>query len=118
MNIDALSGSGPNLAASRSTPTETVDIQRKKNQEQAPEPQSSSTENQVQPEELLQTIKSITRDGLYSVRFEQYKDSDELIVKIMDNETDVVIREIPSQELLELRLTFEELRGNLVDDVA
>ncbi|MFV0436184.1 MAG: flagellar protein FlaG [Desulfopila sp.] len=118
MNIDALSGSSPNVLSFRSTAPETAETQRKKNQEQAPEPQSSQAENQVQPEELLDSIKSITQDGRYSVRFEQYKESNELIVKITDNETDEVIREIPPRELIDLKLSFEELRGNLLNKVA
>ena len=44
--------------------------------------------------------------------------TDELVVKITDRETDEVIRQIPSEELLELSRHLEELRGNLVDTVS
>jgi len=118
MNIDTLAGAGPNTTGSKITPSDAVDIQRKTNKEQASEPQASTSEAKVQPEELLDTIKSITQDGLYSVRFEQFKDSNELVVKIMDNETNEVIRQLPPDELIELKLTFEELRGNLVKTAA
>ena len=40
------------------------------------------------------------------------------LVKITDRETDEVIRQIPSEELLELSRHLEELRGNLVDTVS
>jgi hypothetical protein len=70
------------------------------------------------PEELLNQIKTITEDGLYSVRFERDSGTDELVVKITDRETDEVIRQIPSEELLELSRQLEELRGNLVDTVS
>ncbi|MDX9841200.1 MAG: flagellar protein FlaG, partial [Desulfobulbus sp.] len=44
--------------------------------------------------------------------------SNELIVKIVDSETDEVIRQIPQEELLELSKHLEELHGNLVDTVS
>ena len=74
--------------------------------------------NKPQPEELLQQIKSITDDGLYSVRFEKDDASHELIVKIVDSETDEVIRQIPPEELLSLTKQLKELQGNLVDTLS
>lgn len=118
MNIDALTGSGFAPSGPKTTAPETVETQRRTRQEQAPEPQAAASETQVQPEELLDTIKSITQDGLYSVRFEQYKDTSELIVKIMDNKTDEVIRQIPPEELMDLKLNFQELLGNIVNKAA
>ena len=70
---------------------------------------------QVQPEELLQQIKSLTEDGLYSVRFENDERSDGLIVKIVNRENGDVIRQVPSEELLDLTDALEDLRGNLVN---
>jgi len=70
---------------------------------------------QVQPEELLQQIKSLTEDGLYSVRFENDERSDGLIVKIVNRENGEVIRQVPSEELLDLTEALADLRGNLVD---
>lgn len=70
---------------------------------------------QIQPEEMLQQIKSLTEDGLYSVRFENDREVDELVVKVVDRETDEVIRQIPPEELLELTQRLNDLRGNIVD---
>ena len=70
---------------------------------------------QVQPEELLQQIKSLTEDGLYSVRFENDERSNGLIVKIVNREDGEVIRQVPSEELLDLTAALADLRGNLVD---
>ncbi len=117
MNVDTISSLGSSLVP-KTTPAEEVDSQRKTKEEKADEPQVSAKESKVQPEELLASIKSITQDGLYSVRFEQFKDTNELIVQIFDNETEEVIRQIPAEELLELKMTIEELRGNLVNTEA
>ena len=92
--------------------------QVERGREERQEPQTSSQKRQTQPEELLNQIKTITEDGLYSVRFERDSGTDELVVKITDRETDEVIRQIPSEELLELSRHLEELRGNLVDTVS
>ncbi len=70
---------------------------------------------QVQPEELLKQIKALTENGLYSVRFENDERTEGLVVKIVDRETDEVIRQVPAEELLELKATLEDLRGNIVD---
>ena len=92
--------------------------QVERGREEYREAQNSSQERHLPPEELLNQIKTITEDGLYSVRFERDTGSDRLVVKITDRETDEVIRQIPSEELLELSRHLEELRGNLVDTVS
>ncbi|HIQ37904.1 MAG TPA: flagellar biosynthesis protein FlaG [Desulfocapsa sulfexigens] len=115
MNIEALTNAG-NSAQPRSQVSDQVDSQRKNKEKVADTPQASSSEKIVQPEELLSQIKSVTEDGLYSVRFER-DDNAELIVKIFDNETEEVIRQIPAEEILQLRQTLEDLRGNIVDTV-
>lgn len=69
----------------------------------------------VQPEELIQQIKALTEDGLYSVRFENDAEANELVVKVVDSKTDEVIRQIPPEELLHLIERLNDLRGNIVD---
>jgi len=71
--------------------------------------------SQVQPEELLKQIKALTEEGLYSVRFENDERASGLVVKIVDRENDEVIRQVPAEELLDLKVTLEELRGNLIN---
>ena len=92
--------------------------QVERGREEREQVQNSSQKRNTQPEELLKQIKQITEDGLYSVRFERDSGSNELIVKIVDSETDEVIRQIPQEELLELSKHLEELNGNLVDTVS
>jgi flagellar protein FlaG len=93
---------------------EQLDIQRKQQQEN-PEPQAEQSANKVQPEELLSQIKSLTEDGLYSVRFENDQEVQELVVKVVDRETNEVIRQIPPEELMNLAQRLNDLRGNIVD---
>jgi flagellar protein FlaG len=90
-----------------------VKEERKIKEEVAPEPQVDKS--QPQSEELIQQIKGLTEEGLYSVRFENDERSSQLVVKIVDRQTDEVIRQVPVEEVLELHSLMEGLRGNIVD---
>lgn len=116
MSIEALTST--TLSQKGSVGAEKIDQNRNK-LEKAPEELTSpeATSNSVQPEELLSQIKSLTEDGVYSVRFESDA-ANKLIVKVVDSETDEVIRQIPPEELMELTKHLNELRGNLVDTVS
>ena len=88
-------------------------IERKRQESQ--EPQSTPQKSKAQPEELLKQIKSLTEDGLYSVRFEKDNKSNQMIVKIVDSNTNEVIRQIPPEELINLTKHLDELSGNFVN---
>lgn len=113
MKVEAINIAG---SSSQRMPkaTEKVDEARKAKDEVVQEQRPES--KQLAPEELLQQIKSLTEDGVYSVRFE----NDErtvggLVVKIVDRENDEVIRQVPVEEILELKADLDDLRGNLVN---
>lgn len=95
-------------------PADNIDLKRR-NLQNNDVAQEAPEQNEIQPEEMLNQIKSITEDGLYSVRFEQNRDFDELIVKIVDTETDEIIRQLPAEELLGLKKQLADLRGNIID---
>ena len=71
--------------------------------------------NQVPPEELLKQIKALTEEGLYSVRFEHDERSSGMVVKIFSQESNEVIRQLPAEELLDLKSALADLRGNIVN---
>ena len=73
---------------------------------------------QVQPEELLKQIKGLTDDGFYSVRFENDERTSKLVIKIVDRESNEVIRQFPAEEVLELSAVLENLCGNIIDTPA
>ncbi len=115
MNIEAV-GTASYSPPRANEPSQKVDSQRKEVEQQ--QPASSQEESNMQPEELLNQIKSITEDGLYSVRFERDSGTDQLLVKIVDSDTDEVIRQIPPEELVNLSKQLKELSGNLVNTVS
>ncbi len=75
---------------------------------------SDNARQQIQPEELLQQINALTENGVYSVRFENDKAGGEMVVKVVDRQTDEVIRQIPPEELVNLTQRLNDLRGNIV----
>ncbi len=96
-------------------PVEQVSKKRQEVKEESQQATVENTQNKIQPEELLGQIKALTEDGLYSVRFEKDQDMNKFIVKVVDSETNEVVRQIPPEELLELTKTLNELQGNIVD---
>ncbi|BHH83409.1 flagellar protein FlaG [Desulforhopalus sp. 52FAK] len=79
------------------------------------EKSSSGDKTAVQPEEILNQIKGLTENGQYSVRFENSQEFDELVVKVVDTETDEVIRQVPAEDVLGMKATLEDLRGQIVN---
>ncbi|MBM9616910.1 flagellar protein FlaG [Desulfobulbus rhabdoformis] len=114
MNIETVGVA--NLVTSRANePKEQVERKQQISQENTPS--SSEEESKLQSEELINQIRALTEDGLYSVRFEKDSGSDELIVKIIDQDTEEIIRQIPPEELLSLseHLKNFSLSGGIVD---
>ena len=115
MNIESINSPGGLVQQQPQKPAEQVDSGRKSKDSLSSDSQASTKNTKIQPEELLDQIKALTQDGLYSVRFEQDDKNSDLVVKIFDNETQKVIRQIPAEELLKFKATFAELVGNVVD---
>ena len=112
MNIEAVSL--PNMAqTSLSKGADDASFARKKMAAAASVDLAET--KQVQPEELLQQIKGLTEEGLYSVRFENDERSGDLVVKIVDRTNDEVIRQVPAEEVLDLKDALASLRGNIID---
>jgi flagellar protein FlaG len=116
MNIDVTASIGGAVQQKPQAP-EQIDAQRKNKEKVADTPQAAPAEKGIQAEELLGQIKAVTDNGLYSVRFEQ-NDNKEFVVKIYDQKTNEVVRQIPAEEMLKLKAALEDLRGNIVDTKA
>jgi len=115
MNIQAVTPGFTENRSSLSSAADALKMDREKvKNENAPE-LSHKKEQQIQPEELLQNIKALTDNGSYSVRFEMYKDTNDLIINLVDNKSGETIRQIPPKEILGMRETLAALRGNIVE---
>ena len=72
-------------------------------------------QNDIQPEELLQNIKKLTDEGLYSVRFELNENTNELVINLIEKKSGEIIRQIPPKEILDAHEFLSDLRGNIVE---
>ncbi|MBW1776923.1 MAG: flagellar protein FlaG [Deltaproteobacteria bacterium] len=75
----------------------------------------SPGDDRVPAKEILDKIREISRDGLYSVRFEKNEELGELVVKIVDRTTEEVIRQIPPEAILGVKAYLREYLGNIVN---
>lgn len=114
MNIEAVFPRGEQLQ-SRPTAGDKVEQVRKetKGSLDVGEKSSKDVVASQAKEEILGAIKALTEDGVYSVRFEKHKATEELVVKLVDSEGEV-IRQIPAEEIIALSKHLEDLRGNMI----
>jgi flagellar protein FlaG len=113
MKVDSAAVVG-SISPKVNTSADEIDRERKgKDEAKQIEPQTKASK--VQPEEILDQIKSLTEDGSYSVRFEKDNNHNEMVVRLVDVESGETIRQLPPEELLNLMDNLEELRGNVVD---
>jgi flagellar protein FlaG len=97
---------------------EKVETSRKlaqKNPEQVIENAATSAVPAVHPEEILSKIKALAQEGLYSVNFEIDPKTNQLIVKLVDSQTQKVIRQVPAQAMLGLKEAMSSYQGNIID---
>ena len=64
--------------------------------------------------DLNQLVQSLHRELQFSVD----NDSGETVIKVVDRETDEVLRQIPNDEVLQLRKRLEETAGAIFQDSA
>ena len=72
-------------------------------------------QKKIQSEELLETIKELTENGTYHVRFEMDTPTNRLIISLIDAESGEEVRQFPPEELLDTVKALKDLRGNIVD---
>lgn len=94
-----------------------VETEHLKSPRTAKEPEPQDKNDQKKGPEEVEAIASEVQIFLKrlntELRFEVNSESREVIVKIVDPESDEVIRQIPSEELLAIRERMEDLVGVL-----
>lgn len=113
MNIEAVVYPGAQIQ-SRPNASDKVEQQRKEAKQSSDAVEKAQRDGASQAkEEILGTIKALTDDGLYSVRFEKHKATEELVIKLVDHDGEV-IRQIPAEEIIALSKHLDDLRGNVI----
>jgi flagellar protein FlaG len=75
--------------------------------------EASAALSPQQTRELVESVQNYLADLNTNLSFEIHEKTGELVVKVVDQNTREVIRQIPSEDLLKLRDKLEELRGVL-----
>ena len=88
----------------------------------SPVTDATSPAQQAASEALLQGAVNAANDFIRpitnSVEFSLDKDSEKMIVKVMDNATKEVIRQIPSVEMLAIAQALDKIQGLLIKQKA
>ncbi len=82
-------------------------------------PQKMADSDQPQNQGPLDALSALLTEDDYNINFELnfhiHKDTNQLVVKVMDPQTNKVIREIPPEELLVLAEKIHQMVGLLFD---
>ncbi len=84
--------------------------------EEKPQEDRKIKEEKVSQRMLDELAKDIEILHSVGLSFAQHKDSGRTMVSVMNRDTDEVIREIPSEEILDMAVKMEEMVGLLFDE--
>lgn len=115
MNIEAANNMTGTFLQMPPPASEKIDTSRKIAQEKPEQVETTTAASAVQPEEILTKIKALAQEGMYSINFEIDPKTNQLIVKLVDSQTQKVIRQVPAQEMLGLKEALSSFQGNIVN---
>ncbi|SHH84535.1 flagellar protein FlaG [Caloranaerobacter azorensis DSM 13643] len=98
---------------------EKLEKQSVNNSEMNVETSSTDEQKNVNEEELIRAIETVNKSvKIYDRRleFSVHEKTKEIIVKVIDTNTDEVIREIPPEKILDMVAKLWEMVGILVDE--
>ena len=121
--VDSLSSQqlyNNNNNSSENIRTEKIKSNNKKTNKQATSLQEKKEYNQQELEnEVRESVKDVNeivdqvKEGL---SFQIHEDTEELMVQVIDVNTDEVIKELPPEEMLDLKARIHEMVGILIDE--
>lgn len=97
--------------ASSSANTKRVESQASEQKSEGPGNPVKLTREDV--EDMVEALEDFADSVQTRLNFTIDDDTDDVVVKIMDKETDEVIKQFPAEELLELREKMQDLSGLL-----
>ena len=104
------------LSESKQSASSSASIKRAESQ--ASEQQSETSGNQAKltrkdVEEMVEALEDFANTVQTRLNFTIDDDTEDVVVKIMDKETNEVIKQFPAEEILELREKMQDLTGLL-----
>ena len=80
--------------------------------------QAAETPNQSQVEDAVKSINSMMKSLSPNLEFSVDDETNRTVVKVVDKQTNEVIRQLPSQEALEIAKAVDHLQGLLIREKA
>lgn len=77
--------------------------------------QNVDRNKELDPQALVDDLKDFVTRNDISLSFEVDKTTGRTVIKIMDKETDKVLRQLPPEELLELAASLDDLAGHFLN---
>lgn len=74
--------------------------------------------NEVHVEELVNQVNSLMENATHGIRFERHDSTNETVINVIDTKTDEIIRQIPPEELMKIRMRLDEFKGMLLSTEA
>ncbi len=105
---------GGNIKSTQAAPLQTTD----KASDKTAEGLQKENSPQVTEEMLKGLEQDIETMHSIGISFSKHKDTGRMVIKVIDKETGKVIRQIPSEEALNLTAKMEEMAGILFDKQA
>lgn len=115
--IGALPPPSPPLSSSRKLPISNADIAASPNST-AGLKVNSSPKSEDQVKQAVQDIQGTVDNLAHNLRFSIDEDTGKTIIKVMDIHTEEVIRQIPSEEAVEIARTLDKVQGLLFNGKA
>jgi len=87
----------------------------------APDKEAEKVSQRDLTEQVQQSVKEMNAQldlANHAIRFSIDEKSQDLVVKVVDTQTDKIIRQIPAEEMLRLRERMNELSGMIVEEKA
>ncbi|MGK5036341.1 flagellar protein FlaG [Janthinobacterium sp. LB3P118] len=80
--------------------------------------QASKESNREQLDKAVSALNQSSQMKTQGIEFSIDEDSQRTVVKVIDQETKEVLRQIPTREALELAKTFDSAKGSLISQSA
>ncbi len=75
---------------------------------------ANATEQKQQVEAAVKAVKEFIQPMAGNLEFQMDEETDKLVIKIVDSSSGELIRQIPSEEMLEIAKALDRLQGILV----
>jgi flagellar protein FlaG len=77
--------------------------------------EEEQTEERKEVKQVIEAINTVLENSGNHIKFVEHEAAEQMMVQIRDNNTDEVIRTVPSKELLDLAAKISDMVGVLID---